>query len=190
MSSHHIVREKQEPALLVLGIDSFPEELLGQLLEWSPTVITTPHTAEKLDASGIKVDWMITDGDHGIIQSDVKVMSAGDATMAAAAFNYLIANHYPAVNVVTDELDLNVFLQYAGKINLVIFHDQQKIYAVNSGFSKWKPANEIIKLLTEPDGLKYTGLERIGEGEYKTTGDGFFTLQFKDAFLFVAEAVD
>lgn len=54
MSSHHIVREKQEPALLVLSMDAFDEEMLGQLLEWSPTVICSTGTAEKLDASGIK----------------------------------------------------------------------------------------------------------------------------------------
>ena len=57
MSSHHIVREKQEPALLVLGLDNFPDELLGQLLEWSPTVITTSQTAEKLVVNGTKIDW-------------------------------------------------------------------------------------------------------------------------------------
>ncbi len=72
MSSHHIVREKQEPALLVLGLDNFPNELLGQLLEWSPTVITTSQTAEKLIVNGIKIDWIITDGDEDISQSDVK----------------------------------------------------------------------------------------------------------------------
>lgn len=87
MSSHHIVREKQEPALLVLGVDNFSEELLGQLLEWSPTVITTPHTAEKLDTFGIKVDWVITDGEEGVSQSDVKLMPAGDDTLTGAALN-------------------------------------------------------------------------------------------------------
>jgi len=55
MSSHHVVREKQEPALLVLGLGNFPDELLGQLLEWSPTVIATPQTAEELVVKGIKV---------------------------------------------------------------------------------------------------------------------------------------
>ena len=55
MSSHHIVREKQEPALLVLGLDSFPAELLGQLLEWNPTVIATQLTAKSLNDYGIKI---------------------------------------------------------------------------------------------------------------------------------------
>jgi thiamine pyrophosphokinase len=190
MSSHHIVREKQEPALLVLGMESFPEELLGQLLEWSPTVITTPHTAEKLDTFGIKVDWTISNDDNRVLQSDIKLMPAGDDTLTGAALKYLIAHHYPAVNIVTDELELDGFLPYADKINLVIFHDHQKIYPVNSGFSKWKPAGEAIRLLSAPIGLNYTGLEQVDADRYKTTNDGFFTLQFKQPFLFIAEYLD
>lgn len=190
MSSHHIVREKQEPALLVLGMESFPEELLGQLLEWSPTVITTPHTAEKLDTLGIKVDWIMSDEGNGISQSDIKWMPTGNDTLTGAAFKYLTANHYPAVNVVTDELQLDDFLLYASQISLVIFHDHQKIYAVSPGFSKWKPAGELIKLLSDPAELSYTGLEQTGENSYKTTADGFFTLQFKQPFLFIAEGLD
>jgi thiamine pyrophosphokinase len=190
MSSHHIVREKQEPALLVLGMESFPEELLGQLLEWSPTVITTPFTAEKLDTFGIKVDWLISNEEQRVLQSDIKLMPAGDDTLTGAALKYLIAHHYPSVNIVTDELELDDFLLYAGKINLVIFHEQQKIYAVNTGFSKWKPAGEMIRLLTSPTELSHSGLEQIDKNCYKTTHDGFFTLQFKQPLLFIAEELD
>jgi thiamine pyrophosphokinase len=190
MSSHHIVREKQEPALLVLGVDNFSEELLGQLLEWSPTVITTPHTAEKLDTFGIKVDWVITDEEGGVSQSDVKLMPAGDDTLTGAALKYLIAHNYPAVNIVTDILDLDDFADYAGKINLVIFKGHQKIYAVNSGFSKWKPAGEVIGILSDPAEVNYSGLEKVDADRYKTTNDGFFTLQFEQPFLFIAEDLD
>jgi len=190
MSSHHIVREKQEPALLVLGLDHFPEELLGQLLEWSPTVITTPHTAEKLNVLGIKVDWVISKGEEGMVQSDVKLMPPGDNTLAATALNYLIANHYPAVNVITDEPAFDDLLSYTGKIDLVIFQGHQKIYAVSSGFSKWKPAGDEIRVLNSTKGLNYTGLEQTGPGSFKTTNDGFFTLSFEQPFLWVAEGLD
>lgn len=187
MSSHHIVREKQEPALLVLGLEGFPEELLGQLLEWSPTLVTTPFTAEKLNTFGIKVDWIITDEDKEELQSDVKLISSGDDTLTGAALKYLIKQNYPAVNIVTDILELNDYEGYADKINLVIFYQQQKIYAVNSGFSKWKPAGEVIRLLLTPVGLNYSGLEQTTPDSYKTTHDGFFTLQFEQPFLFIAE---
>lgn len=190
MSSHHIVREKQEPALLVLGVDNFPEELLGQLLEWSPTVITTPQTAEQLDTFGIKVDWVIANDYNGLLQSDTKLLLQGDDTPAGAALKYLIAHNYPAVNIVTDVLVLDDFEEYAGKINLVIFNQNQRIYTVSSGFSKWKPAGEIIRLLFSPETLTYTGLQQTGPTDFKTMQDGFFSLQFEQPFLFIAEDLD
>jgi thiamine pyrophosphokinase len=190
MSSHHIVREKQEPALLVLGIDNFEEELLGQLLEWSPTVITIPDTAEKLNSFGIKVDWIVSNGDEVIQQSDIKLIPAANDSLAVTALKFLTANSYPAVNIITDELALDDFLPYADKINLVIFNNRQKIYPVTSGFSKWKPAGEQIELLTLPNTLQYKGLQNTGQGLYKTTGDGFFSLQFEEPFLLIAEALN
>jgi thiamine pyrophosphokinase len=191
MSSHHIVREKQEPALLVLGMDNFEEELLGQLLEWSPTVITTPDTAEKLNSIGIKVDWIVSNGDEVIQQSDVKLIPVNNNSPAVAAMLFLTYNNYPAVNIITDELELDNFLPYAEKINLVIFNAQQKIYPVTSGFSKWKPAGEQIEILNEPNALQYNGLlQNTGEGHYETIGDGFFSLQFEQPFLLIAEALN
>ena len=189
MSSHHIVREKQEPALLVLGLDSFSTELLGQLLEWSPTVIATPHTAEMLDNYGIKIDWVIADNWDASIQSDIKQMPPGNDSPTETALKYLVTHGYSSVNIVTDDLDLKDYLFYADKINLVIFHGDQKIYAVNSGFSKWKTAGETIEVLTHPHDLHLGGLEPIGNQCFKTTHDGFFSLQFEHPFLFIAEAI-
>jgi thiamine pyrophosphokinase len=187
MSSHHVVREKQEPALLVLGLDTFSDELLGQLLEWSPTVIVTQLTAESVNAYGIKIDWIIANEIDENLQSDIKLMPVGSDTLAEAALKYLVTYGYPAVNVITDSLQLKDYLFYIDKINMVIFHGDKKIYAVNSGFSKWKPAGETIELLAEPQHLHYSGLEVTEGNKFKTTHDGFFSLQFEQPFLFIAE---
>jgi thiamine pyrophosphokinase len=189
MSSHHVVREKQEPALLVLGLDNFPDELFGQLLEWSPTVIATRQTAEKLVSYGIKIDWLITDGGDDVLQSDVKLMSSGDGNLTDAALQFLSDNEYPAVNIVTDDFKLEDYGHFANKINLVIFNRQSKIYPVVSGFSKWKPGGEIVRLLSTPRALNLSGLENINHHEYKTIADGFFTLHFNEPFLFIAEDI-
>jgi thiamine pyrophosphokinase len=189
MSSHHIVREKQEPALLVLGLDSFEDELLGQLLEWSPTIITTPQTAEKLNVAGIKIDWIVSNGGDEILQSDVKLMPLENNTLTETALKYLIENAYSAVNIITDELSLKDYLPFADKINLVIFNKHKKIFAINSGFSKWKPAGESIELLSQTKKLDFTGLEIVAERCYKTINDGFFSLHFEEPFLFIAEDV-
>lgn len=187
MSSHHIVREKQEPALLILGLDSFSDELLGQLLEWSPTVIVTPHTAEKVHAFGIKIDWVITDQHDPCLQSDIKLLPQGSDTEAGAAIKYLITHGYSAVNIITDTVQLKDYLFYIGKINMVIYHRNRKIYAISSGFSKWKPAGETIQMISEPIRLCIDGLEPLDNNQFKTVRDGFFSLQFLQPFLFIAE---
>jgi thiamine pyrophosphokinase len=187
MSSHHVVREKQEPALLVLGLDNFTDELLGQLLEWSPTVITTPQTAEKLNAYGIKIDWIITNDADEVLQSDVELMPVNDDNLINAALKHLTGNAFPAVNIITDELNLADYEPYAAQINLVIFNGGKKIYPINPGFSKWKPAEETIEVLTPAKELLVKGLEKISYNLYKTINDGLFSLHFDAPFLFIAE---
>src|SRR5665213_1547767 len=178
MSSHHIVREQQEPALLVLGLDNFSDELLGQLLEWSPTLIATQPIAEKLNVFGIKIDWIIGHEINGNLQADVNLLPAGDATIVEDALKYLVANGFPAVNIVTDEFKLADYVPFADKIDIVIFYSNRKIYPVRPGFSKWKPAGEIIELLTQPADIHAIGLKIIGANKYQTETDGFITLQF------------
>jgi thiamine pyrophosphokinase len=187
MSSHHIVREKQEPALLILGLNKFTEEHLGQLLEWSPTVIATAPVAEQLAVYGIKIDQVVTNDANAITQSDVKIIAPGHQTALQAAFGYLLAQGYPAVNVVTDEMELAAYESYALQINLVIFYDGLKIYTIKSGFSKWKPANETVQILNSSATLQTRGLKQISAGHYQTITDGVFTLNFDEPQLFIAE---
>jgi len=190
MSSHHIVREKQEPALLVLGMEQFTDELLGQLLEWSPTLIVTANTVEKLNAAGIKVDIVIdSSADPEDIQSDIKFIRASDTTETEAALTYLVQQKYPAVNVVTDDFMMNDYSAFADRINLVIYCGNKKIYPVSNGFSKWKPMGESIELLGPAKNLTVTGLSKVADNEYLTQSDGFFDLQFEQPYLFIAENI-
>jgi len=53
MSSHHIVREKQEPALLVLGMERFPGRVTGPVTRVEPYGDHHPAYCEKLDTVGI-----------------------------------------------------------------------------------------------------------------------------------------
>ena len=48
MSSHHIVRDDQEPALIIANGASCSDELMGQLLEWSPLVIVLDSAIERV----------------------------------------------------------------------------------------------------------------------------------------------
>ena len=187
MSSHHIVREKQEPALLIAGLDNFSDELLGQLLEWSPTVIVTADQAERVQAYGIKIDWLVGDELMELGQSDVKLIPVGDDEPVKAALKYLTGQNYPAVNIITDSFNVEDIKEYIPLLDIVVFFENKKIMAVRSGFNKWKPAGERIEFLTQPHNFLYTGLFAETDTVFKTIRDGFISLQFSDNFLIVAE---
>lgn len=189
MSSHHIVREKQEPALLILGMDTFDPELFGQLLEWSPTVITKVDIAEKLNSLGIKVDRILSDNEGNDIQSDIKYIPTKGLIATQVALQLLVAENYSAVNIVTDGFNLGDFESFVPHINLVILHQHQKTYPISPGFTKWLPAGEVIALHSQPDDLTTSGLSPVGAGQYETIADGIIKLEFTDSFIFITETI-
>ncbi len=109
MSSHHIVRDDQEPALIIANGASCNIELLGQLLEWSPLVIVLDSAIERVVELGIKVDVLLGDFDRGFdanyykeTQFPLEIIHTPDQnkTDLEKAFDYLIERKMPAVNVV------------------------------------------------------------------------------------------
>jgi len=63
MSSHHIVRDDQEPALIIANGAECSMELLGQLLEWSPVVIVLDNAIDRVLQLDIKIDVLLGDFD-------------------------------------------------------------------------------------------------------------------------------
>jgi hypothetical protein len=64
MSSHHFVREGQEPSLFILDPVSY--SLIAPLLEWVPLVITTQVALDKILSWGIKVDMVLFTEDQRV----------------------------------------------------------------------------------------------------------------------------
>ncbi len=189
MSSHHIVREKQEPALLIMQIEQFDEEYLGQLLEWSPTVIVNAAILDKVLSLGIKIDvTFASETESTETQEHIKLIPAGEDTLESA-LKYLVAEGYPAVNIITNHFQAKDYLFYVDLIDLVIFNHDKKIYPIKTGFSKWKPKGEDIFIL-HPElihALSVSGLVKIRDSQYQTFKDGFFSFTFEPPFIFIAE---
>jgi thiamine pyrophosphokinase len=109
MSSHHIVRDDQEPALIIANGASCSQELLGQLLEWSHLVVVLDAAIERVFELGIKVDVLLGDFDRGFDpeyyrekQFPIEIVHKPnqDKTDLEKAFDYLIERKIPMVNVV------------------------------------------------------------------------------------------
>jgi len=186
MSSHHIVREKQEPALFIVGLEGFHPENLGQLLEWSPTVIVAEKSYDSADSLGIKIDFIVGISKEYSLQPRTRVIPSED-NIIKGSLDYLIEEKYPAVNIITGKLAISDYLPYCEHINIVILSAEQRIFMVRSGFSKWKPAGEDIEILSDATELAHTGLNQTSPNTFTTQSDGFYSLRFQEPFIFVAE---
>ncbi|MDQ1148319.1 hypothetical protein [Sphingobacterium zeae] len=191
MSSHHIVRENQEPALLIEDLFLIDEEDLGQLLEWSPTIVIEERTMDLLDARGYKFDIVFTKNAIDASQENLKVISY-DVAFLKAAIEYLIAHQYKAVNIVSDQLDLGYYRAYLEQINIVLFSNGFRYYFVTTGFTKWKAEGERILIVSadKDEDNKYTGLIKINDKEYEMEKDGLFILEFSQVkYILIGEKI-
>jgi len=185
MSSHHIVKEKQEPALYIHQLGEFDEEFLGQLLEWSPTLIVNVEAYEKVVSLGLKVDIVVNSFEGKAFQENTKsILGPGDAYNTV--MNYLISEKYPAVNIIDVDKKLKELSYYVVDINIVLFSADHKSYAIYNGFKVWKPKGSVFII----DVISYfetSNLKPI-EGEYfEVINDGFVEFSFTTPYLLIGE---
>lgn len=164
MSSHHIVRDDQEPALIIANGASCNAELLGQLLEWSPLVVVLDSAMVRVIELDIKVDVLLGDFDRGFdpeiyktSQYPIEIIHAPDQnkTDLEKAFDYLIERKIPAVNVVwatgrrADHTITNLtnMARYRNLLKIVILDDHSKVFLLPKKFEKWYTANTPISLI-------------------------------------------
>ena len=220
MSSHHIVRDDQEPALIIANGASCNNELLGQLLEWSPLVVVLDAAIERVIDLNIKVDVLLGDFDRGFDPQDfiksqypIEIVHTPDQekTDLEKAFDYLIDRKIPAVNVVwatgrrADHTITNLtnIVRYRDLLKIVILDDHSKIFVLPRHFQKWYPAKTIISLIPigvvngiSTENLAYplsNGTLTMG---YKTgssnavANDGIVTINHKEGDLLLMECKD
>lgn len=160
MSSHHVVREAQEPALLVLESDHLSNPALAPMLEWSPTIITLASAFTALIANGLKVDVVIIRQDQlphllSLLESQAPVQTViikpADDPLSAA-LGYLAAEKHQAVNVLSspEQLQQGLTEQLAKQrygLSIVVLDGQERYALCRTGqFSKWLPAGEKVSV--------------------------------------------
>ncbi len=220
MSSHHIVKEKQEPALIIANGESCSEELLGQLLEWSPFVVVLDKAIHRVLELGIKVDLWMGDFDEAFDfdsiqaqQQPLEIMNTPDQenTDLEKAIDLLIQRGFPAANIVwatgrrADHAITNMtnIVRYKEQIKLVMFDDYSKIFPLTGKFEKWYVAGTPISLIPigTVDGISTSGLKyNLDNGTLilgyrsgnsnEASRDGFVTVEASNGDLLIMECWD
>ena len=220
MSSHHIVRDDQEPALIIANGASCNPELLGQLLEWSPLVVVLDSAMVRVMELDIKVDVLLGDFDRGFdpeiyktLQYPIEIIHLPDQnkTDLEKAFDYLIERKIPAVNVVwatgrrADHTITNLtnIIRYRNLLKIVILDDHSKVFLLPKKFEKWYTANTPISLIPighvtgiHSDNLYYPLKDDSLTIGYRTGSsnhvikDGIVTIEHNEGDLLMMECLD
>jgi len=220
MSSHHIVRDEQEPALIIANGQSCSFELMGQLLEWSPVVMVLDGAIHRVLELGIKLDIVLGDFDKTenwdellANQQPVQVVHTPDQnkTDLEKGLDFLIAKGHKAVNILwatgkrADHHinNLSTLAKYKDQITIVMLDDFSRIFNLPNQFTKWYPANQNISLipLGSVFGLHTKGLVYNLQNEdlhlgirtsssNKTAADGLIEIKFEIGNLLLMECND
>lgn len=161
MSSHHFVREGQEPALLIL--DPLPFSLAGPLLEWVPLVLVHQQALENVLSWGIKIDVLITSQQQNEIhlledQGPVERVISSDLNTTALqdALYYLVQKNYTAVTVMAALKPdwYNLPIQFPLLTISFINESCRWVYA-HQAFEKWLPAHSTLLLTSSHDAITF-----------------------------------
>ena len=188
MSSHHIVRDDQEPALIIANGEACSMDLLNQLLEWSPYIIVLDSAIDRVLQLDIKVDVLLGDFDRNFDaqsykekQYPIEIVHTPnqDKTDLEKGFDYLLEKGHKAANVVwatgkrTDHTvsNLTSIVNYRNLLKIVILDDYSKIFLLQNKFEKWYSKDAIISLIP------------VGKVTNITTQNLFYPLKNEDLLL-------
>jgi thiamine pyrophosphokinase len=148
MSSHHFVKDGQEPALIIANGESCSYEMLIGLMEWCPYIVVLDGAYHRVKKLQIQPDLVIGDFDS-IASLDATEHTEfikdndQETTDLEKAINHLVAKGYSDINVVWatgKRLDhtLNNFHSLAkySAINVVIYDNHSKAFALPHSYSK------------------------------------------------------
>lgn len=182
MSSHHFVKEGQEPALIIADVSVLSFEKLQDVLEWSPTVIVMEPALEVALAWGFKIDVAVVSDSSLPLwtnrlsqQMPVKLLSHQEGDALSVAFYFLIANKQRATHLVANwDKNLAAFLtQFKDRLSSVVLTEPLRWLFITSGrFEKWLPANSAVHIFNP-----------FGKDEIiHTQQEGIFTIEKNSSF--------
>lgn len=196
MSSHHFVKEGQEPALFILEPVSF--EVAGPFLEWAPTVLVSESALENTLGWGIKIDVAIASVKNVerlttelADQAPIKILShLPYESPLVNGLHFLIRTSQSHVNVIASSSD-EVFKglgEFIDDLHISLIDDDVRWSAITSGkYEKWveAAAQFSIRKNFEPQVILFDGLRLVND-QLESSAAGLISIRSEKPF-WVAE---
>jgi thiamine pyrophosphokinase len=144
MSSHHIIRDNQEPALIL--IEPLPWEQLSALLEWSPSIYVHTDLVEWIESMRIKVDVFF-----GNISKKTEILERM-AYQQPIAFIECEKSEWPSLIPQIKNGTIHVSVNWENisvpkDKTIIFFSPIEKTYLVQKTWQKWLNKNDSIKIV-------------------------------------------
>lgn len=168
MSSHHFVKEQQEPSVFVLKVDDISFETVAPLLEWSPTLLVAQEAVEVVLSWGIKIDVVLGtlafQSEHRHLleeQYPLRFLTVSSSTALEEGIQYLLASQHKGVHLLGfDHQNHQQLEEKIHHLDLTLIDGDWKYYPVKGGkFSKWFAAAKIRLLAAENQPVEVSNAE-------------------------------
>jgi thiamine pyrophosphokinase len=188
MSSHHIIRDEQEPPVLVFELfDNWNE--LSELLGWSPVLLINPDLKELFEMKQTKIDGFLANEEGNHIMGNNNLVY-NSSNLALTLKEWIIGKKYTGIYIFCDtDLMISLFKDIKEvklSIPLIFFTEKGKYTLIqNSRFKKWYPKNYKIEILND-DILDVKNLKMIKNSFYLKK-DGFINIEVKGDSILIKE---
>ncbi|WP_296622617.1 hypothetical protein [Marivirga sp.] len=188
MSSHHIIRDEQEPPVLVFQLNGNWEELL-ELLGWSPILLINPILKETFEIKQTKFDGLlineyvtVIEGNHDLVYSD--------DNLSDELLKWIELKNCTAINIFcNDKIMMDLFQRFKSKplpVPLIFFTEIGKyILKPDSIFKKWYPEEFKIGIIN--DDIKKTRNLKQEQGGYWVEKAGFVRVEVEGNLVLIKE---
>ncbi len=177
MSSHHFVKEQQEPAILILSTEGLMYEQFAPLLEWVPTVLVAQSVVDQVISWGIKIDVILAEmsyqqANYHLLEEQypVKFVGVSQQDFLQEGLQYLIATKHGAVNIIGyPHQEVAQLADFMELMDMVIWDAPLRYFPIKDGhFKKWFPEGSQIQLhapegtfieVKNPDGVELISIK-------------------------------
>lgn len=170
MSSHHFVRENQEPGLYIDEWFFNAPELLEQLSQWAPKIIVHERVLNEVLDTGTKIDVVLYVKDKELVEEKTRFQFPIELAEAKQSFEaniQFIEQHYiNRIHIISTKTPEEITFETEAK--LTFFNTTNSFFKIETGFEKWMAKAARFEIIENSLKQQFEGNDTLFRYEGKT----------------------
>lgn len=163
MSSHHFVRENQEPGLYIDEWFPSATELLEQLSQWAPKIIVHEHVLNEVLETGTKIDVVLYIKDKELVEEKTRFQFPIELAEAKPSFEanirFIEQQYINRIHIISAKTPEEITFETESK--LTFFNSTNSFFKIENGFEKWMAKDDVFEIMENGTKEKLVGNDAI-----------------------------